>query len=73
MYLRISSVLNYILPALVWCSVLSCNVNTVYNNRDEDQQDAKNVVNEFYKPLKSNQYQKAYGFFSKEFYRVTDT
>lgn len=65
--------INCILTAFVWCSVLSCTVNTVYSNRDTDKRDAEKVINQFYESLKGNQYQKAYGFFSEEFYKVTDT
>lgn len=53
--------------------VASCSCNTSFTNRESDIKEAQDFANRFYDLLKSNDFDKTYSLYSKNFYDVTDT
>jgi hypothetical protein len=53
--------------------VASCSCNTSFTNRESDVKEAQDFANKFYDLLKSNDFDKTYSLYSKDFYENTDT
>lgn len=53
--------------------VASCSCNTSFTNRASDVKEAQDFANKFYDLLKSNDFDKTYSLYSKDFYENTDT
>src|SRR5690554_1687477 len=49
----------------------SCNINTVYNNRESDLQDAEEVANELFKNIESGNYENASAMFGSKFFEYS--
>lgn len=47
---------------------ISCNINTVYNNRESDLKDAEEVANELFNYLESGNYKDAIELFGDKFF-----
>jgi len=58
---------------LIVAGFSSCSMNTTYNNRESDKQDAERVAEQLYHFLKANEPQKAMSLFSPKFFSATDT
>jgi hypothetical protein len=52
---------------------LGCNVNNVYNNREQDMRESEEVVKKFYKSIHLNDYNSIYGLLSYQFLENTNT
>lgn len=68
-----TSRLKIFLFFLIGFSLVSCNLNSIYTNREEDKNEAEKVTNQFYDLIKQSDYTKTYELFSSQFFSVTDT
>lgn len=50
---------------------ISCNFNTVYNNRESDLKDAEEVADELFNNLESSNYEDASKLFGKKFFELS--
>lgn len=60
-----------LLFACLLLTLMSCHVNSVYLNREEDKKDAEKVTNKLFELIKTKDYKQTTGLFSKQFYEVS--
>lgn len=60
---------------LLWILMLmhSCKVNTVYENREQDKNEAQKITDSFYTLIKKGNYDQSKNLFMKEFFKVTSS
>lgn len=62
---------KYIL-ILIALTIVSCNFNKTYHNREEDKKDAEKITEKFYTLIKENNRQKAFKLIGNKFFETTD-
>ncbi|WP_223609612.1 hypothetical protein [Chryseobacterium sp. OSA05B] len=60
-----------VLMFLVSISIVSCNYNETYSNREQDKREAEKIIHKFYISIKGNNTEKASKLFSKKFFHIT--
>ncbi|HTN46574.1 MAG TPA: hypothetical protein VL098_09520 [Flavipsychrobacter sp.] len=61
------------MSVFLYLFLLSCNINTIHNNRIEDKNEAEIITTRFFECLEKGDFKRTHTLFSEKFYRQTDT
>lgn len=53
--------------------IIGCHFSAIYNNRQEDKNDAEKIIDKFYSLQEKLNYNETYKLFSTRFFAITDT